>query len=319
MPWSITIGSNSAKRWARPTKPTQRVVPGMADEWTIGRLLQWTADYLKQHGSESPRLEAEVLLAHARSCQRIELYTSFEDPAGEELRNRFRELVRRRAEGMPVAYLVGHREFYSLDFRVTPDVLIPRPETELVVLTLLDLIKARASDRQPILLADVGTGSGIIGITVAKQAPQVRVTAIDISPAALAVARDNAQRLGVEGRIEFVHGDLLAAIPPQKKFDFIASNPPYVTQQEFADLPREVKAYEPELALVAGVSGTSVIERLIPQAAERLQAGGSVLLEISPMLQQRVETLIAADPRWELAPTVKDLAGLARVVQARRK
>jgi release factor glutamine methyltransferase len=291
----------------------------MADEWTIGRLLQWTADYLKQHGSESPRLEAEVLLAHARSCQRIELYTSFEDPAGEELRTRFRELVRRRAEGMPVAYLVGHREFYSLDFRVTPDVLIPRPETELVVLTLLDLIKARASDQQPILLADVGTGSGIIGITAAKQAPQVRVTAIDISPAALAVARDNAQRLGVERRIEFVHGDLLAAIPPQQKFDFIASNPPYVTRQEFADLPREVKAYEPELALVAGASGTSVIERLIPQAAERLHAGGSVLLEISPMLQQRVETLIAADPRWELALTVKDLAGLARVVQARRK
>jgi release factor glutamine methyltransferase len=291
----------------------------MAEEWTIGRLLQWTADYLKQHGSESPRLEAEVLLAHARSCQRIELYTSFEDPAAEELRTRFRELVRRRAEGMPVAYLVGHREFYSLDFRVTPDVLIPRPETELVVLTLLDLIKARGLDRQPVLIADVGTGSGIIGITVAKQAPHARVTAIDISPAALAVARDNAQRLGVEGRIEFVHADLLDAIPPRQEFDFVASNPPYVTRQEFADLPRDVKAYEPELALVAGDSGTSIIERLIPQAAERLAAGGSVLLEISPMLQQRVETLIAADPRWELGTTVKDLAGLARVVQARRK
>ncbi len=291
----------------------------MADEWTIGRLLQWTTDYLKQHGSESPRLEAEVLLAHARGCQRIELYTSFEEPAGEALRTAFRELVRRRAEGMPVAYLVGHREFYSLDFRVTPDVLIPRPETEFLVLTLLDLIKARGPADGPIAVCDVGTGSGIVGITVAKHAPRVRVTAIDVSPAALAVARDNAQRLGVAERIEFVQGDLLSGIPAERKFDFIASNPPYVSTDEMAKLPREVRAYEPELALVAGPSGTSVIERLIPQAAERLVGGGSLLLEISPMLQQRIEALIASDARLELGPTVKDLAGLSRVVQARRK
>jgi release factor glutamine methyltransferase len=291
----------------------------MADEWTIGRLLQWTADYLKQHGSESPRLEAEVLLAHARGCQRIELYTSFEEPAGDALRTAFRELVRRRAEGMPVAHLVGHREFYSLDFRVTPDVLIPRPETEFLVLTLLDLIKIRGPAEGPIAVCDVGTGSGIVGVTVAKHAPRARVTAVDISPAALAVARDNAQRLGVADRIEWVQSDLFGRIPPERKFDFIASNPPYVSSDEFANLPREVRAYEPEVALVAGASGTSVIERLIPQAAERLPGGGSLLLEISPMLQQRVEALIASDERLELGPTVKDLAGLARVVQARRK
>ncbi len=115
----------------------------MAEEWTIGRLLQWTADYLQQHGAASPRLDAEVLLAHARGCRRIELYTSFEEPAGDELRTKFRELVRRRAEGVPVAYLVGHREFFSLDFRVTPDVLVPRPETEFLVMACLDRIKAR--------------------------------------------------------------------------------------------------------------------------------------------------------------------------------
>ncbi len=291
----------------------------MADEWTIGRLLQWTADYLKQHGSDSPRLEAEVLLAHARGCQRIALYTSFDEPAPEELRTKFRELVRRRAEGVPVAYLVEHREFYSLDFRVTPDVLIPRPETEFLVMTLLDLIKAVGPRERPLAIADIGTGSGIIAITIAKHAAKARVTAVDISPAALAVAKDNAARLKVAERIEFVQGDLFSTIAAGKKFDFIASNPPYVSTEEMAALPREVKAYEPELALAAGPTGISVIERLVPEAAERIESGGSLLLEISPMLQQRVESLVAADGRWDLGATVKDLAGLARVIQARRK
>jgi release factor glutamine methyltransferase len=291
----------------------------MADEWTVGRLLEWTTDYLKQRGSESPRLEAEVLLAHARNCQRIELYTSFGEPAGEELRTRFRDLVRRRGDGVPVAYLVGHREFYSLDFRVTPDVLIPRPETELVVLGVLDHIKARTAGDAPITVADVGTGSGVIAIAVARHAPKVRVTATDISPAALAVARDNAARLGVADRIDFVHCDLLSAVPEEKEFDFIAGNLPYVSDAELAALPRDVKAYEPERALAGGPAGTSVIERLIPQAAERLAPGGSILLEISPMLQQRVEMLLAADGRLKVDKTFKDSAGLTRVVQARRK
>lgn len=291
----------------------------MADAWTIGRLLQWTTDYLKQHGAESPRLEAEVLLAHARGCKRVELYTSFSDEADEPLRTKFRELVKRRSEGAPVAYLVGHREFYSLDFRVTPAVLIPRPETEFLVMTLLDLIKARGESGRPIEVADVGTGSGVIGICVARQAPQVRVTAIDVEANALEVARENAVRLGVAERIEFVESDLLEAIPAGRQFDFVASNPPYVADGEFAALAPQVRLHEPRLALVAGETGTSVIERLIPQAAERLRPGGSLLLEISPMLQQRVEALVASDERFEPAPTVKDLAGLPRVVQARRK
>jgi release factor glutamine methyltransferase len=291
----------------------------MAEEWTIGRLLQWTTDYLKQHGAQSPRLEAEVLLAHARGCKRVELYTSFAEPADEALRTKFRALVKRRAEGVPFAYLVGQREFYSLPFRVTPDVLIPRPETELVVMTLLDLIKARGAIDRPTDVADVGTGSGVIGASVARHAPGARVVAIDVSAAALAVARDNARRLGVAERMEFVESDLFGAIGPERQFDFVASNPPYVTSQEFLALEREIREHEPEIALVAGASGTSVIERLIPQAAERLRPGGSLLLEISPMLQERVEALVAADERLELGSTVKDSAGLARVVQARRR
>jgi release factor glutamine methyltransferase len=291
----------------------------MADEWTIGSLLQWTTDYFQQHGADSPRLEAEVLLAHARGCGRVELYTSFGDPADEPLRTSYRALVKRRAEGVPVAYLVGHREFYSLDFRVTPDVLIPRPETEFLVIALLDRIKDRAASERPIEVADVGTGSGVIAICTAKHAARARTTAIDISPAALAVARDNAQRLGVAEQIEFVESDLFAAMPPERKFDFVASNPPYISSDEFAALPSSIQSHEPRIALLAGDSGTSVIDRLVPQAADRLTPGGSLLLEISPMVQQQVESLVGGDERFELGPTIKDLAGLPRVVQARRR
>ena len=289
-----------------------------AETWTIGRLLTWTTDYLKQHGSGSARLDAEVLLANAAGCQRIELYTRFEEPADDDLRTRFRDLVRRRSEGIPVAYLVGRREFYSLPFRVTPDVLIPRPETEFLVIALLDRVRERAA-AGPLRVADVGTGSGIIAICTAKYAPQAAVTAIDSSPAALEVARGNAADLGVADRIELVQSDLFAALPAAVRFEFVASNPPYVSDSEYAALERDVKNFEPRQALVAGPGGTSVIERLIPQAADRLESGGSLLLEISPMLENAVRQLIAADGRFELDPTIKDLAGHARVIAARRR
>jgi release factor glutamine methyltransferase len=292
--------------------------------WTVGRLLQWTADYLKSHGSESPRLDAEVLLAMALKCQRIQLYTAFEDEPGEEVRAAFREMVRRRAEGTPVAYLVGHREFYSLDVRVTPDVLIPRPETELLVIALLDLAKARpsgtglASGTHAMAIADVGTGSGIIAVCAAKHLPNCRVTAIDISPAALEVAKSNAEKHDVQERIEFIHSDLFAGVVPENKFDFILSNPPYVSTDEFNKLAPDVKNFEPHAALVAGPRGTEVIEKLIPQSVERLNPGGYLLMEISPMIHDRVLALFAAEKRFEAAITIKDLARLPRVLQARK-
>jgi len=190
------------------------------ETWTVGRLLQWTTDYLKSHGADSPRLDTEVLLAEALGCRRIDLYTAFEDVPGQGPRAAFRELVRRRAEGTPVAYLVGRREFYSLSFRVTPAVLIPRPETELLVGALLDLARGRSA-AAPVTIADVGTGSGIIAICAAKHLAGCRVTAIDISPAALEVARGNAAEHGVAERIEFLQSDLLTAVPAGRQFDFI--------------------------------------------------------------------------------------------------
>lgn len=291
------------------------------ESWTIGRLLAWTTDFLKQHGAESPRLDAEVLLAHARGCGRIDLYASFDEPASDELRGAFRELVRRRAEGVPVAYLVGRREFFSLPFRVTRDVLIPRPETELLVTALLDRIKQRAQtageSAAPPRVVDVGTGSGVIAICAAKYG-RCRVTAIDVSRQALEVARGNAQLHGVQEAVTFLSGDLLEPLPPGEKFDFIVSNPPYVKSGEMESLAKEVREHEPRLALEAGPKGTETIERLLLQAAERLTPGGMLLLEISPMLEHAVGALLAADQRFRQGPTLKDLAGHARVIQATR-
>jgi len=312
------------------------------EPWTIGRLLSWTVDYLQRQGAENPRLDAEVLLAAARGCRRIDLYASYGEEAGEETRTAFRELVRRRAAGTPVAYLVGHREFYALDFEITPDVLIPRPETELLVVALLDHVKKRSegvgtllrleadtagegaqSQKTPdpgeaLEIADVGTGSGVLAVCAAKYVPNSRVTAIDISPAALAVARRNAERHGVGGRIEFVESDLFQRVPPGARFDFIVSNPPYVSTAEMAQLAADVRDHEPHVALSAGEQGTSVIAPLIEQAAERLRPGGVLLIEISPMIAEKVEQLVRDRPAMELLPTLRDLSGHARVVQAAR-
>ena len=289
------------------------------EPWTIGRLLSWTIDYLGRHGAENPRLDAEVLLAHARGCRRIDLYAAYGEPASEGSRNVFRDLVRRRAAGTPVAYLVGHREFYSLDFEVTDDVLIPRPETELVVVALLDLAKRRAANDEAIEIADVGTGSGVLAICAAKYVPTAKVTAIDISPAALAVAKRNAERHGVADRIDFHESDLFNSVPAQARFDYIVSNPPYVSTAEMASLAPDVREHEPHLALHAGERGISVIAPLVEQSKERFKTRGTLLIEISPMIALDVERLIRDTPGFELGPTVRDLAGHPRVVQATRR
>ncbi len=228
----------------------------------------------------------------------------------------FRELVRQRAAGMPVAYLIGHREFYSLDFRVTRDVLIPRPETEFLVVAVTDLVKALPPPRESVAIADVGTGSGILAACFGKHIPQARIWATDISAAAVEVARENCRSHGVLERVQLLCGDLLTPIPSNVWFDFVVSNPPYVSDAEYLELPRDVREYEPRQALIAGKDGLDVIERLIPQAAERLKPGGWLLVEISPMIEQAVHELLNRDGRFAPGRTVRDLAGHARVVQA---
>jgi len=290
------------------------------DKWTIGRLLNWTTQFFTERGLESARLEAEVLLAHSRGCKRIMLYTAFEETADDALRQSFRELVRQRAAGKPVAYLVGTKEFYSLDFEVTPDVLIPRPETESLVVALLDHAKDLAAAGQGDgnwQIADVGTGSGILAVCAAKHLAKSQVTAIDISPPALAIAEKNAARHSVADRTEFVESNLFANVGASATFDFIVSNPPYITSAEMQSLDKTVAEYEPHLALDGGSDGAEVIGRLISESQQRLKPGGILLMEISPTILSRVEELLD-ESTLERLPTINDLAGRARVVQARR-
>ncbi|MFM7244213.1 MAG: peptide chain release factor N(5)-glutamine methyltransferase [Planctomycetaceae bacterium] len=288
----------------------------MGDEaWTVGRLLTWTTDWLGTRGSDTPRLDAEVLLAHVRGCQRIMLYTAFDTVVSDAERSRFRELVKRRGDGEPVAYLVGAREFFSLPFAVTSDVLIPRPETEGLVVRAIDLAKPADAPR----IVDVGTGSGAIAVTVAKHVPKATLAAVDLSAAALAVARANAERHGVADRIEFIEADLLADPRLEGPWDVIVSNPPYVRDDEFAALPRDVRDHEPRAALVAGPTGVELVARLAAHAAERLVAGGWLLIEIGPTTVAAAEAAVAAQAGLEPGPTLKDMAGLPRIVQAVRR
>jgi release factor glutamine methyltransferase len=288
------------------------------EPWTISRLLTWTTDYFKKSGSASARLDAEVLLAHACHCERIELYTAFDTVPEDNVRVKFREFVKRRGEGTPVAYLVGYREFYSLNFKVTHDVLVPRPETEFLVVTAIDLVKNFESDGQAIEIADIGTGSGAIAVTVAKHVEQGKLTATDISQEAIEVASENAAQHGVSERITFVNCDLMSGIEPNRRFDLILSNPPYIGENERQSLPPDVRDHEPPQALFAGPDGTDVIRRLIPTAAQYLRPGGWLAMEISPQIEASVCELIRENGEFEAPSLTKDLSGFARVVQCRR-
>jgi release factor glutamine methyltransferase len=287
----------------------------MNDEWTVRRVIDWTTAHLKKHGSETPRLDAEILLAHARNCQRIDLYTRFDDVPDEAQRAVMRELVRRRAQSEPVAYLVGHREFFGLDFRVTPDVLIPRPDTETLVVELLDAIKPLETPR----VLDIGTGSGCIAIATAVNHLAAQITAGDLSEAALRVARQNAEKHEVLERIEFVQGDLFTPVAKAEPFDVIASNPPYIADAEKETLQSDVRRFEPHSALFAGPTGLEVLSRIIDEAPNHLSGGGILLLEISPEQSEAVTRLINSKEVYGEVRVIKDLAGLVRVVRARKK
>jgi release factor glutamine methyltransferase len=286
-----------------------------AQTWTIGRLLDWTASFLKQKGSESPRLDTEVLLAHALNCRRIELYTRYEEIAAEEGRQRFRDLIRQRIEGCPVAYLVGRKEFFSLEFTVNRSVLIPRPDTECLVNECLRLAKEMAEPQ----ILDIGTGSGNIAIAVAHQVKKAQVTAVDLSVEALAVAASNAAKHGLSERIRFLHGDLFAPIREGERFDFVLSNPPYIAAEEMSKLPVGVRDHEPHLALDGGPGGFAVFGRLIDQARKYLKPDGYLLLEIGSPQEGPARQRLAAFAEYELRKTIIDGSGHPRVLRARRK
>jgi release factor glutamine methyltransferase len=283
------------------------------ESWTIGRLLEWTTKFLAQKGSESPRLDTEVLLAHALGCKRIDLYTRHDEEAEEQKRTRFRDLIRQRIEGCPVAYLVGRKEFFSLELEVSRAVLIPRPDSECVVDECLRLAKAMPAPR----VLDVGTGSGNLAVVVARQHKTAHVTAVDLSPEALAVAERNAVKHGVGGRMRFLGGDVFGPLAAEERFDFVLSNPPYIPHDDIAQLEPGVRDYEPHLALDGGKDGFAVFDRLIAGAPQYLNPGGYLIVEIGSPQEAPARQRIEAHGGYELAKTVYDGSGHPRVLKAR--
>ena len=282
----------------------------MPDLWTPLKLLGWTQGFFAQKGVDAPRLTAELLLAHALGCDRVRLYLDFDKPMGDPELARYRELVKRRAEGEPTAYLTGAREFAGHRFAVDARVLIPRPETEHVLEAALAALPAPWEGRAAL---DLGTGSGILAVSLALARPGARVTAVDLSADALAVARANAAALGAA--VEFLQGDLLGPVPADARFDVIVSNPPYVPTGELGGLSREVKR-EPRLALDGGPDGLSVLRRLVASAPGFLVPGGALVLEMHESHEASLPALCLA-AGFATAEASRDLAGLPRVTVAR--
>lgn len=260
----------------------------------------------------SPRLNAEVLLMFTLGVDRAYLYAHPERELAADEVTRYLEALEQRARGIPSQYITGHQEFWGLDLIVTPAVLIPRPETEHIVETVLQLVSAEKLSRPKIV--DVGTGSGCIALALAHELPEAEIHAVDVSPAALEIAQANAARLELDSRVRFGESDLLEAFGPDDMFDFVVSNPPYVGEGEEDMVQREVKKFEPRLAVFAGHEGLDTIRRLIPQAREHLNRGGWLLIEIGYTQQQAVLALLDA---WREVRTIPDLQGIPRVIAVR--
>jgi release factor glutamine methyltransferase len=287
-----------------------------AEPWTIGRVLVWTTKHFAEHGIDSPRLDAELLLAAALGKNRLYLYTHYDQPLMDAERAQYRLYVQRRAKREPVAYILGEREFYGLAFTVTRDVLIPRPETEHLVDAVREWFDANPCEHPQI--ADVGTGSGAIAVALAVQVPAAALVATDISAQALLVAQQNAARHAVSERIHFVESDLLTAVVHDGLFHVIAANLPYIAEPERAELMPEVRDHEPTTALFAGVDGLALIRRLIAEAPARLASPGLLALEMGAGQWPAVQQALLDSAVFSAVRAVCDLQGHKRVALASR-
>ena len=281
------------------------------------RLLERGASELREAGVSEARFEAELLLRHALGCSREALFARLHEPAAAEAVGHYFQLLERRRGRVPIQHILGTQEFFGLSFRVTPSVLIPRPETEGVVDEALAALSA--SSKSAPRIADIGCGSGCIAVALACERPEAAILAIDASPAALAVARENAAAHGVDERITFLHGDLLDPLVERgEKLDLVVSNPPYVVDAEFSDLAPEVKEHEPRMALAGGADGLATITRLLEGVGAVLDKGGVVVMEIGKG-QDRPAAERVLSAGLDLLRIVPDLAGIPRVVVARKR
>lgn len=292
---------------------------GMATRtWSVLEILRTTEAFFRSRGIGTPRLDAELLLAKVLGCTRILLYTQFDRPLAAAELDTYRELVRRRSQRYPVHYLIGQREFFSRPFRVSPAVLIPRPETELLVEAVVALAGQATAAGGPLGVVDVGTGCGNIAISIACELPQAKVYATDISAEALEVARANAKALGVSSRVDFHEGDLLAALPQtlRGQTDFVVSNPPYIPDPEFPQLMPEVGQHEPPIALSGGPDGLNFYRRLLQEAPPYLRAGGHLVLELGAEQAGPVQALMHSTRSFSPPNLIQDYAGIPRVISA---
>lgn len=343
-------------------------------QWTILAVLRWTTNYFREKGVTEFRASAEVLLAHALGLSRLDLYLRHDQPLTKEELARFKDLMRRRCGGEPTAYLTGHKEFWSLDFLVTPGVLIPRPETEILVEAALQgagkffgaaegglgtgkmpvpqfippspaspplhlaeeqlpgwtgeqstLDQSSLKDQQKtekrkkkkdqIWGLEVGVGSGAVVVALARELPQMTWVAVDVSAAALAVARENARRHGVANRVHFLQGDLLSAIKPGARFALIVANLPYVSRKEWEALPKDIRAFEPPAALLGGEDGLALLRPLARLAHAYLRPGGQLTLEVGQGQAEEVKRLLEETAAYDQMELVRDYLGLERVVR----
>lgn len=279
--------------------------------WTIGKILKWTEQYFAKAELDSPRLDAEVLLAHVLKKERIFLYVHFDQPLDPAELAEYKACIRQRVQHVPVAHITGHKEFMGLDFKVTKDTLIPRPDTEILVEAVLQRLKA--GPESDLRLADIGTGSGAICLSLLNYLPQLQAVTVDISPRAIEVARENAAALGVAERIEFFQGDLLEPIK-DRRFEAIVSNPPYIPKSDILTLAQDVKDYEPMSALDGGEDGLDFYRRLLQEAPDLLEPGGFLAVEVGIGQAQVLAEMAKVMTPWGRSEIIKDLAGIERVV-----
>jgi release factor glutamine methyltransferase len=287
---------------------------------TVLELLNWMTDHLKDHRVENPRLQAELLLAHFLGLNREGLYIHLRDKIPDKGRDRLEELVRRRISGEPLQYILGKQAFWSGDFRVDPRVLIPRPETEILVEQAISILSTMPSGRSPSVL-EIGTGSGAVAISVAREVKDLLLVATDISRDALLLARENAREMGVLRKITFVNGDLFGPFHSREEgpFDLILSNPPYISSPEIEMLPREIREHEPAVALNGGEDGLDFYREILRQVPSYLRMGGWLLLELGQGQGKRIAELIHEKEEFSEPELLKDLSGIERVVKLRKK
>jgi release factor glutamine methyltransferase len=284
------------------------------ETWTITKLLNWVTQYLTDKGIDSPRLSAELLLSNVLNLKRIELYTQYDRPVDKEELNQLRELVRRAGQHEPVAYLVGKTEFYSMELNVTPACMIPRPETELLVQRAIEFLRTRKGTQ---LVCDLCTGSGCIAVAIAKNYPNVRIIATDICDDALAIAATNIEKHQLQDKIKLLSGDLFEPIIPQLdsgQFDLIVCNPPYVSSAEYEKLDKNVRDYEPRLALFAGQDGLDIYRRILEKVDTFLKPDAALMLEIGYAQGQAMKEMLEQTGIFSQINIEKDFHNNDRIV-----